>query len=87
MITPPAGSGRVEVRVGPGERYSVVDRLPAGTSVTECDVKDGWTGIVYPESGNDTDCGVGSPIPTLTPYAGPCRSGWIPAGTDSVVAG
>lgn len=82
-----APAGPVEVRRGPGPQYAVVDRLPDGAQFFTCDSLNGWSGIVYPEPGTDVDCGVGTPIAQRGPYAGPCRSGWIPSEYEELIAG
>ena len=92
MLRSPGNGGneRIEVRSGPGSRFAVVDRLPAGAMVIDCDQSDGWTGIIYgkdlsdPYSGCD---GLGSPIAERQPYSGPCKSGWIRSEAAEVVAG
>ena len=81
----------VEVRRGPGRRFSVADRLRAGDEVLLCDRSDAdgrWSGVVYSEDREDFDCGgLTSPIAERQPYRGPCRSGWIAVGAIEVIAG
>jgi hypothetical protein len=91
LRSPGEGGGKhIEVRSGPGERFAVVDRLPAGAMVIECDGSGGWSGIVYGGDPSDPHSGceeLGSPIAERKPYRGPCRAGWIPSDAAEVVAG
>jgi len=73
---------RVEVRRGPGSAYAVVDALAPGTPLSICGGSSdpAWRAIVYRAPDEAAlDCGVATPIATLTRYAGPCRSGWVRA--------
>lgn len=43
-----------------------------------CEGADGWTGVVFPSAGQDSDeCLVSSPARTPHEYQGPCRWGWV----------
>jgi hypothetical protein len=88
-IRKPAGApaAAVEVRRGPGQQYAVTDRLPDGAEFFSCDSSNGWSGLVYQESGDDQKCGVSTPIAERQPYPGPCKSGWIPSEFAEVLAG
>lgn len=77
----------VEVRGGPGPQYAVIDRLPDGAEFFSCDSSNGWSGIVYQAPGDDTFCGVSTPVAQRQPYAGPCKAGWIPSGFEELLAG
>ena|SRR6185295_18780179 len=84
----PKGDRFLAVRLGPGTRYRLVDKLTEGQRVFLCSVsKDGqWHGVVY-SRGDDTDCGVTSPVESARPYTGHCQSGWVNARWIKVVAG
>ncbi|MEO6195569.1 MAG: integron [Thermoanaerobaculia bacterium] len=83
-----ADPGYIEVRKGPGEEFSVVDRLETERIIIVCSEDGLWSGVVYPERGTDSrDCGVSSPIDKLQPYKGPCKSGWIRRDALEIVAG
>ena len=72
-------TGTVAVRAGAGNDYEKVDTLSAGAKVSVCDGANGWYGIVY--SHGNLDCETTQKMPK-GPYAGPCRTGWVP--TSSV---
>lgn len=85
------GAG-VPVRAGPGAHFAVVDTVVVPQTFHSCDSTDEWVGIVYRKE-RDTfdstgDCGgLGSPVADRIVYTGPCRSGWIPASAQEIVAG
>jgi hypothetical protein len=77
-----AGGTPAEVRRGPHSAYAVVDTLAPGTLLSVCGGSSdpAWRAIVYRAPDQAAlDCGVATPIATPTPYAGPCRSGWLRA--------
>ena len=74
------------------------DKLPRATLVWICEkgasieaggASEDWQGIVYPtgEFQELGDCKVSRPVAAPEPYAGPCRSGWVPARDLRLVAG
>jgi hypothetical protein len=76
----PKGDGFLAVRVGPGTRHAMRDRLREGDEFFICNYSrdDKWLAIVYPGKGqNAADCGVSSPMPKPVAYRGPCRWGWV----------
>ena len=76
------------LRSGPGVTYRQIDHLANGQELFLCSVSpDGkWHGVVY-SSGRTVDCGVSSPVNSVGPYHGPCRSGWVSARWIKVTAG
>lgn len=86
----PRGDNFLTVRAGPGRDARAIARLEPGHRVHLCDYsEDGqWLGIVYDRSPRlEEDCRVGSPVPRLRPYRGPCHSGWVSERYIEVVAG
>ncbi|MEP1201326.1 hypothetical protein [Tateyamaria sp.] len=67
-------AGGADLRSGPGKEYPVIATFEAGRILLGCDERHGWDGIV--DGHNDT-CGLDAMIAEVTPYSGPCRSGWI----------
>jgi hypothetical protein len=78
----------VAARLAPTGQASVSLTLRAGQSVYLCgSSSDGaWESVVVPAR-EGQDCGVSRPVSFPRVYAGPCRSGWVPAGSVRVVAG
>lgn len=84
-----AGYGRVtnlnadtdrslSVRAAPSGGAEEVDRIDNGQGVSMCQQVGNWIGIVYTTGSEGRDrCGTGSPVPSLRPYEGSCKSGWI----------
>lgn len=72
----PRGDGFLAVRSGPGSRNPRLDKIHNGQQVWFCDQKGVWIGIVYSRQ-QGVDCRVSSPIAKRSPYAGPCKSGWV----------
>ncbi|WP_152047486.1 integron [Aureimonas psammosilenae] len=83
----PKGDGFLSVRDGPAARMRERDRLEPGASVTICDERGPWLGVVYSPKGASVDCDVSSPRPARAPYDGPCRSGWVHSRFIEIVAG
>lgn len=82
----PGGDGFLSVRAGPDASRAEVDRLGAGTQLHLCDADGAWLGVVYADD-ESADCGVTSPVPGRSAYAGPCRSGWVHSRFVNIVAG
>ena len=76
-------TGDIEVRVGPGEKYEVYDRLENGETVFLCETAKGWIGIVYGKA----DCGVSKPITPRQGYIGACNTGWVSSRSLTATAG
>jgi hypothetical protein len=78
----------VAVRLAPADAAGVVLKLAAGQDFYMCGATaDGlWESVVVPPS-SGADCGVSRAVKTPRPYAGPCKSGWVPARQVEVVAG
>lgn len=84
----PQGDNFLSVRSAPTVAAEEVDRLPQGAGVSMCDHADGWIGIVYQAQGiDDPNCETGSPALAVTPYDGPCRSGWVSERFVELIAG
>lgn len=85
----PAGDNFLAVRAAPEVSAPMLARLAPRHPVWICDeAPGGWTGIVYQADPHDPlDCGVGTPVPRVQPYRGPCRSGWVASRYIVVVAG
>ncbi|HTU13004.1 MAG TPA: hypothetical protein VMG08_19095 [Allosphingosinicella sp.] len=82
------GDNVLTVRARTSRVAPALDRLGPGRQVWVCDgdAVPGWTGIVYAaEPGQD--CNVGSPVPSIRPYAGACRQGWVASRYLTVIAG
>ena len=73
-------TGTVSVKAGAGGDYETVDTLKAGTVVSVCDGNNGWYGIVYSHS--NLNCETKGAM-RKGPYAGPCRTGWVPTSAVS----
>jgi hypothetical protein len=63
----------IDVRVGPGEDYEVLDHLRTGETVFVCAGTKGWYGIVYGKA----DCGLNKPVTPRQAYIGGCKTGWV----------
>lgn len=83
----PKGDGFLSVREGPAPKERERDRLRSGASVTICDERGPWLGVVYSPNAGSVDCGVSSPRSARVPYDGPCRSGWVHGRFIEIVAG
>jgi hypothetical protein len=85
----PDGDNFLAVRAAPRASAPMLARLGPRHPVWICDeAAGGWIGILYqPNPGGELDCGVGSPVPRVQPYRGPCRSGWVASRYIAVVAG
>lgn len=82
------GDNFLSLRSRPAADARELMRLRAGQAVWVCDAAaGGWTGVLVAPSGDDLDCGVGSPIARRQPYRGRCRSGWVASRYLQVVAG
>jgi hypothetical protein len=85
------------VRTAPDAAAPVADTINRVTSIEICSNEDAtraegeWHGVVYSPNAEDTrDCFPGARPPHReggTPYAGPCKSGWIRAAELEIVAG
>ncbi len=77
-------AGGTDVFWAPDETRAVKARLIGGARVMLCEAADddAWFGIVFPGPGQKLgECRVGFRIASPREYQGPCRSGWIKAGT------
>lgn len=86
----PNGDGFLSVRSGPGGKpFREIDRLHNGDTVSLCEERGPWKGVVYAPRGRngEADCGVLAPRPRRAPYAGPCRAGWIHGRYVRTIAG
>ena len=81
-----AGS-RINLRAGPGMSHPVIARLSSPHTVSICQRRDGWVGILVLPRTRPYDCGESDAGPKPTPYAGPCVSGWISAKYVRFLAG
>ena len=72
---------KMPIHAGPDDSYPVIDHLKPGMRYIVCDVDYGsreeWAPIVYTDD-PDQDCDVQTMRVGLRPYAGSCRSGWMP---------
>ena len=86
-----SGDGFLAVRMGPGSKYPMIDRLYNDNEVFLCANHGEWRGIVYrkPAQAQDRkpDCKVSSPLPKRQPYKGPCESGWAHRNWLVLIAG
>jgi hypothetical protein len=82
------GDNTLTVRATPTRAGRVLDRLGPNRQVWVCDgdAVPGWTGIVYADRPG-VECNVGSPVPSIQPYEGPCRTGWVFSRYLVVIAG
>jgi hypothetical protein len=82
------GDNFLTVRARPQRVAPALGRLRTGQQVWVCDgdAVTGWTGIVYAEEPGQ-ECNVGSPVPSIRPYAGACRQGWVASRYLVVIAG
>jgi len=80
-----SSDGFLAVRMGPGSKYPMIDRLYNGNQVYFCDSHGKWIGIVYGKPAQD--CGLSSPLPKRQPYKGPCQSGWAHRNWLVLIAG
>ena len=81
--------GRLPVYPMPTDESRAKDHLNSDTLVWLCEADGEWQGIVY-ASGDFQDlgdCRVSSPVTVPHAYAGPCKSGWVAAGSLHLVAG
>ncbi len=78
----PAGQPYLPVRAAPFAEAQEIARLDNGATMFVCtrSMDQGWRGVIIPPADQpDTDCGVRAPVAVARAYAGPCRSGWVPA--------
>ena len=78
------------VRAAPFEAAAQAGRIAPGTRFFLCSRTHDqrWLGIVWEEGGTlSPACGVSQPVTDRQPYAGPCRSGWVPSAFVKAVAG
>ncbi len=85
----PRGDNFLAVRAEPSAQGREKDRLGPGRWIWLCDEAGDWLGVVYSADPDDKpgDCEVGSPVASVRPYAGPCRSGWVHSRYVEVIAG
>lgn len=84
----PDGDNFLSVRSAPSTDGEELDRITADTGVSLCESTLGWIGIVYENSGKEgLGCETGSPVASVRPYRGPCRSGWVSERFVQVIAG
>jgi len=73
-----SANGFLAVRSGASTKYPIIDKLHNGDSVSMCDTKGKWEGVVYGKncrgSGQDSPSSI---IPKRKRYEGSCNSGWI----------
>ena len=71
-------NGFLAVRSGASTKYPILDKLHNGDSVSLCDTKGKWEGVVYGEDcrsgGRDAPSSI---IPKRKRYEGSCNSGWV----------
>ena len=79
----PNGDNFLAVRDGPGTHHRMLRKLFTGDRVHICATRGSWLGVVY----GPGDCGISTPIPRRSAYAGPCRSGWVHRSFIREVAG
>ena len=79
----PNGDNFLAVRDGPGTKHRMLQKLFSGDRVHICSSSGAWLGVVY----GPGDCGVSTPIPRRSVYAGPCRAGWVHRSFIREVAG
>jgi hypothetical protein len=65
----------LSVRSGPGERFSMIDRLKAGRAVYTCDEHNEWYKVFYGSS--DSPCGVESTSGIDVRAVSTCKFGWV----------
>ncbi len=79
-------NGNVAVRWSASAQAPVKARI--GGDVWLCETDGGWSGVVFPASGQDaSDCNVDRALRSPTEYQGPCRSGWVESRAVEPVAG
>ena len=84
----PRGDNYLSVRAAPSASADEVDRIGMGRGVSMCQQTGNWIGIVYPpDVEQPVDCGVGSPVPNVREYEGPCKSGWVNENFIQLIAG
>jgi hypothetical protein len=72
------GDGFLAVRNGPSSQFNQIDSLFNGMQIHVCRELGNWLAVVYNPTGQWSEfCGVSHPWPTVLPYTGPCRSGWV----------
>ena len=90
------GKAALIVRPKPSSAARVSDRLLPSHLIWICEERGNarWYGIVYgpaaksrSKTGVPPACGVSSPIARPTLYRGPCKSGWVSAGSVEMIAG
>lgn len=86
----PNGQPYLVVRAAPFTEAMEIARLSKGAELFVCtrSIDQRWRGVVIPPLDNPgADCGVMTPVATVQPYDGPCRSGWIPSAFLELGAG
>ena len=76
--------GGTDIYWAPNETRAAKASLPAGASVSVCEAaeNDQWFGIVFAAPRTEPEmCGVTRSVASQQEYQGPCRSGWIRAGS------
>ncbi|ANY20840.1 hypothetical protein A6F68_02341 [Tsuneonella dongtanensis] len=89
-LVPGEAGDKAIVRAAPEGAAREVAQLASGHMVAQCDFSDEnvWLGIVFdPAKPDSPDCGTGSPVAAVQPYAGTCKSGWIRSDNLEMVAG
>lgn len=77
VVTVRAGT-TLNLRAGPGTDHPAIARLSNGQSVSICQRRNGWVGVlVHRDTRGARDCGVSDAGPRPVAYAGPCQSGWL----------
>ncbi|HEV2747233.1 MAG TPA: hypothetical protein VGW34_08045 [Allosphingosinicella sp.] len=84
-----AQGAALPVRSAPFDTAVEVGRIAAGSRFFVCTRSHDqrWLGVVHDAGGAlEPRCGVSSPVVSRLAYAGPCRSGWVPAAFVKLVA-
>lgn len=79
--------GGTDIYWAPNETRAVKANLPAGAAVSVCEAaeNDEWFGIVFAAPRTEPEmCGVTRSVASQQEYQGPCRSGWIRAGSVQI---
>ena len=89
-------NGAVIVRVAPRPTARATDTLAQAHLIWICAQRgeSNWYGIVYgpiaqsrSATGLPPSCGVDAPVATSRAYRGPCKSGWVPRASLTMIAG
>lgn len=76
--------GGTDVYWAPNETRAVKAKLAAGAPISVCEAAedDQWFGVVFPAPRTEPEmCGVSRSVASQQEYQGPCRWGWIKAGS------